>query len=83
MAEGLVLKIALILVSGISAQWAAWRFQVPAIVLLAVVGLIIGPATGFLNPADDFGPLLQPAIGVAVARHPVRGRNDPEPCRPG
>ncbi|WP_404384611.1 cation:proton antiporter [Caenispirillum salinarum] len=67
MAEGLVLKIALILVLGVGAQWAAWRYQIPAIVLLAVVGLIAGPATGVLQPAQDFGPLLQPAIGVAVA----------------
>lgn len=67
MAEGIVLKIALILVLGLSAQWAAWRFQSPAIVLLAGAGLLAGPVTGVLEPAKDFGPLLQPAIGVAVA----------------
>jgi NhaP-type Na+/H+ or K+/H+ antiporter len=67
MAEGLVLKVALILVLGVGAQWTAWRFQIPAIVLLAVAGLTAGPLTGVLNPAEDFGPLLQPAIGVAVA----------------
>lgn len=36
-------KIALIGVLGIGAQWLAWRIQRPAIVLMAVAGLIFGP----------------------------------------
>lgn len=36
-------KIALIGVLGIGAQWLAWRLQRPAIVLMAVAGLIFGP----------------------------------------
>lgn len=67
MAEGLVFDVALILVLGLGAQWAAWRWQIPAIVLLSVAGIVAGPATGVLDPRTDFGPLLQPAIAVAVA----------------
>lgn len=67
MAEGLVLDIALILVLGLGAQWAAWRWQVPAIVLLSVAGILAGPVAGALDPREDFGALLQPAIAVAVA----------------
>lgn len=67
MAEGLVFKVALILALGLGAQWAAWRFQIPAIVLLAVAGILAGPVGGVLDPVADFGPLLQPAIAVAVA----------------
>lgn len=67
MAEGLVFKVALILALGLGAQWAAWRYQIPAIVLLALAGIVAGPVTGVLEPQADFGPLLQPAIAVAVA----------------
>jgi len=41
-------KIALIGVLGIGAQWLAWRLQKPAIVLMAVAGLIFGPLIAWL-----------------------------------
>lgn len=44
----LPIKIALIGVLGIGAQWLAWRLQRPAIVLMAIAGLIFGPLVGFL-----------------------------------
>ena len=46
--SGLPVKIALIGALGIGAQWLAWRLQRPAIVLMAVAGLIFGPLVGFL-----------------------------------
>ena len=39
-------KIALIGALGIGAQWLAWRLQKPAIVLMAIAGLIFGPLIG-------------------------------------
>lgn len=39
----LPIKIAMIGVLGIGAQWLAWRLQRPAIVLMAIAGLIFGP----------------------------------------
>lgn len=39
----LPVKIALIGVLGIGAQWLAWRLQRPAIVLMAIAGLLFGP----------------------------------------
>ncbi len=63
----LVAKIALIGGLGLGAQWLAWRFHLPAIVLLAAAGLLAGPVLGLLHPAEDFGGLLRPLIGVAVA----------------
>lgn len=65
--DDLVFKIALIGALGIAAQWAAWRFRVPSVVLLAVAGVIAGPATGLIDPAVDFGDLLRPLVAVAVA----------------
>ncbi len=41
-------KIALIGTLGIGAQWLAWRLQKPAIVLMAIAGLIFGPLLGSL-----------------------------------
>ena len=41
-------KIALIGALGIGAQWLAWKLQRPAIVLMAIAGLIFGPLIGYL-----------------------------------
>ncbi|MFV3077988.1 hypothetical protein [Niveispirillum fermenti] len=41
--QDLVGMAALVMALGIGAQWLAWRFQVPAIVLLAVGGILAGP----------------------------------------
>ena len=61
------LLFALIGVLGIGSQWLAWRLQMPAIVLMLVAGLLAGPATGLINPAQDFGDLFRPLVSVAVA----------------
>jgi len=45
----LPLKMALIGGLGIGAQWLAWKLQKPAIVLMALAGLIFGPLIGFLQ----------------------------------
>ncbi|MEP2943853.1 MAG: sodium:proton antiporter [Hyphomicrobiales bacterium] len=60
-------KMALIGALGIAAQWIAWRFHLPAIVLLATAGILAGPVFGFIDPREDFGDILRPAIGLAVA----------------
>ncbi|RKQ69791.1 sodium/proton antiporter (CPA1 family) [Litorimonas taeanensis] len=46
--NALPLKIAVIGALGIGAQWLAWRLQRPAIVLMAIAGLIFGPLFGYL-----------------------------------
>ena len=65
--DHLVLSFALIGAVGIGAQWFAWRLNLPAIVLMAVAGLLIGPVFGFINPSEDFGDFYRPMISVAVA----------------
>lgn len=65
--EDIVLKLAVIGAAGIAAQWFAWRLQLPAIVLLLAAGFIAGPATGFLDPAADFGDIYRPMVSIAVA----------------
>ncbi|MEO1015636.1 MAG: sodium:proton antiporter [Pseudomonadota bacterium] len=78
--NNLVLVFALIGVLGVGAQWIAWRFNLPAIVVMAIAGLVAGPVTGLLwpegyDPASAaaapmqtlFGDFYRPIIGVAVA----------------
>lgn len=67
MHEGFIFTIALIGVLGIGSQWLAWRFNLPAIVLMSVAGLLAGPVFGVLSPTTDFGDFLQPVIALAVA----------------
>lgn len=50
-----------------SSQWLAWRFGIPAIILLLSAGLLAGPGTGLLLPKQQLGALLQPMVAVAVA----------------
>ncbi|MCY0154309.1 cation:proton antiporter [Hoeflea alexandrii] len=65
--DDIVLKLAVIGAAGIAAQWFAWRLQLPAIVLLLAAGFVAGPATGFLDPAADFGSIYRPMVSIAVA----------------
>jgi NhaP-type Na+/H+ or K+/H+ antiporter len=62
-----VLAFGLVGALGVGSQWLAWRLRLPAIVLMLAAGLIIGPVTGVLDPAVQFGDMLQPMIAVAVA----------------
>lgn len=65
--ESLLLKIALIGVLGIGAQWLAWWLNRPAIALMLFAGILAGPILGIINPEKDFGELLQPMVKIAVA----------------
>ncbi|GGC36082.1 sodium/hydrogen exchanger [Novosphingobium marinum] len=67
MAEPLMMKIAMIGVLGVTAQWVAWRTGRPAIVFLLAAGIIVGPIVGILDPQVDFGELRDPIIKLAVA----------------
>lgn len=65
--ESLMVKIALIGLLGIGAQWVAWRTGRPAIALMLIVGIIAGPILGIIDPERDFGALQEPIIKLAVA----------------
>src|SRR5699024_11661244 len=56
-----------ILALGIFSQWFAWRIQWPSIVIMSIVGLLIGPIAGFINPGEALGGLYSPLISLAVA----------------
>jgi NhaP-type Na+/H+ or K+/H+ antiporter len=62
-----VMAFALVGALGVGSQWFAWRLSMPAIVLMLVAGVLIGPVLGVFDPARDIGPLMGPMISIAVA----------------
>ncbi len=62
-----IAAFALIGAIGVGSQWTAWRLRMPAIVLMLVAGVLVGPVTGLFDPARDIGELYRPMISLAVA----------------
>ncbi|SET75869.1 sodium/proton antiporter, CPA1 family [Oceanobacillus limi] len=67
MVPSLLFEIMLIGLLGIGSQWLAWRYRMPAIVVMSITGLLVGPILGIINPEEDFGRLYSSIISVAVA----------------
>lgn len=67
MNSGALLQLAMVVVVGIAAQWLAWRARLPAIVLLLLSGLVLGPVLGFLAPDELLGPAVVPIVSLSVA----------------
>ncbi len=63
----LMLLLAGLVILAAASQWLAWRLRLPAILLLLLIGILIGPVFGLLKPDELFGPLLFPGISLAVA----------------
>ena len=63
--EGLF-TIAVVFTLGISAQWLAWRYRTPSILLLLVFGFLAGPVTGIIDPQTLRGTWLFPFVSIAV-----------------
>lgn len=62
-----VVALSVIGIVAIVCQWLAWWIKLPAIVLLLIAGIVLGPMTGWLNPEALFGDLLFPMVSLAVA----------------
>ncbi|PKQ09086.1 MAG: sodium:proton antiporter [Alphaproteobacteria bacterium HGW-Alphaproteobacteria-12] len=61
------LAAALIVVFGTAAQWLSWWMKLPAILLLLITGLAIGPGLEIFSPDEMFGELLFPFVSLGVA----------------
>jgi len=59
-----LVSLAAIIVTGIGAQWLAWRFHLPSILLLLAFGFLLGRG---VNPDHLFGDLLMPFVSASVA----------------
>jgi NhaP-type Na+/H+ or K+/H+ antiporter len=66
MREQLLIGLALILLLGIGAQWAAWRYKLPSILLLLVLGFAAGPITGIISPESLQGDWVFAVVAVSV-----------------
>lgn len=62
-----LLALAAIGTAGLLCQWLAWLTRLPAILYLLIVGIVMGPVSGYLAPDALFGDLLFPFISIAVA----------------
>ncbi len=73
MTEFLLLGISAAIALGVGAQYLAWRFRLPAILLLIGVGFFAGPipravdASWALSPDPLLGDLLVPIVALSVA----------------
>ncbi len=54
-------------VAGVAAQWVGWRFRLPAIIPLLILGALVGPIFGWVKPDAMLGPAMRPTIGMVVA----------------
>lgn len=67
-----LLYLTLVLVLGVVAQWLAWRFKTPSILLLLAFGFVLGQWTGvriddYLAGGDGHSSPLLSAVGLFVA----------------
>ena len=58
--------VALILILGVGAQWLAWHYQLPSILLLLVAGFLAGPVFGLIDPAVLQGEWVYPFVSISI-----------------
>lgn len=61
-----LLRFAAVFLMGLGAQWLAWRFRIPSLLLLIIIGFVAGPVTHYLEPDVLLGELLTPVIALSV-----------------
>lgn len=57
-----MLELSGIIILGILAQWMAWRFKIPAILPLIIIGLLVGPLATLFT--EEHNKLIQPIFDV-------------------
>lgn len=58
--------VAAVLVLGVGAQWIAWQYGLPSILLLLGGGFLAGPVFGVIDPALLQGSWVYPFVSVSV-----------------
>ncbi|MFT8307037.1 cation:proton antiporter [Acetobacter malorum] len=67
MSESVLIFLFCVLGGSMLAQWTAWRFRLPAIVLLFSLGLLYGPVLEIMHPSQMMGAAFHPLVSLAVA----------------
>ena len=60
-------SLAIIIGTGMAAQWLAWRTQIPSIIMLLLTGFALGPVFGVVEPDELLGSTLFPLVSLSVA----------------
>ncbi len=63
-----MVELAGIIILGILAQWMAWKFKIPAILPLILIGLLVGPLATLYT--EDGSKLIQPIYNGAKGLFP-------------
>ncbi len=66
MIEHIVIAIVLVLALGSSAQWLAWRFNIPSILLLLLFGFAAGPVLGVIPPESLQGEWVYAFVSLSI-----------------
>ncbi len=61
-----MIELGSILILGIFAQWLAWRFKIPAILPLILIGLLVGPIADWYLGHKLIDPIYDPATGKGL-----------------
>lgn len=61
------LLLIVIAFSSLISQWVAWKIRLPAILLLLLSGILLGPVSHIIDADQLFGDLLFPVISLSVA----------------
>ena len=62
------LAVSLIIFLGVFSQWLAWKFSKPAIVIMSLAGLIVGPFLNIIVPSQVLGDsIYKSIISISVA----------------
>ena len=64
--EDILVGIVGVIVLGIVAQWLAWRFRLPSILLLLVFGFAAGPISGLIPQESLQGDWLYAFVSVSI-----------------
>ena len=66
MADSILIDITTVVVLGTGAQWLAWRFRLPSILLLLLAGFAAGPVFGLLSPTALQGDWVFAFVSVSI-----------------
>jgi NhaP-type Na+/H+ or K+/H+ antiporter len=62
----ILIDITTVIILGIGAQWLAWRFRLPSILLLLMAGFLAGPVLGVLSPTALQGDWVFAFVSVSI-----------------
>ena len=67
MHQDVVMAMSVIGLAAFFCQWFAWWVKLPAILFLLLVGIVLGPLLGWLDPDRLFGDLLLSIVSLSVS----------------